>query len=203
MLLIAKQSVVAIDFHSISPPMATFNYLDTSIPKNVFDLLWKKFIQVWNNIQVSKWWQNTHFEVNYAFKLQNGLKTPKKYHKIEKEKILTLLTEKSSLPTTFCKTSPFVFCWRFVTTLRWINDFRFVFLVRYPFKFYIMLMWSERERDRKSSGSFPVLWDALVCHSEGYEQIDREAERARVWETADSHWVNESSGGAAENPRCG
>ncbi len=76
MLLVAKQSVAAIDFHSISPPMDTFNYLVTSIPKNIFDLLWKKFIQVWNNIRVSKWWQNTHFEVNYAFKLQNGLKTP-------------------------------------------------------------------------------------------------------------------------------
>ncbi len=28
----------------------------------------KKFIQVWNYLRVSKWWQNFHFWVNYPFK---------------------------------------------------------------------------------------------------------------------------------------
>ncbi len=28
----------------------------------------KKFIQVWNFLRVSKWWQNFHFWVNYPFK---------------------------------------------------------------------------------------------------------------------------------------
>ncbi len=30
----------------------------------------KTFIQVWNYLRVSKWWQNFHFWVNYPFKRQ-------------------------------------------------------------------------------------------------------------------------------------
>ncbi len=30
----------------------------------------KKFIQVWNYLRVSKWWQNFHFWVNYPFKFK-------------------------------------------------------------------------------------------------------------------------------------
>ncbi len=38
----------------------------------------KKFIQVWNYLRVSKWWQNFHFWVNYPFnilKWQNVLQS--------------------------------------------------------------------------------------------------------------------------------
>ncbi len=31
----------------------------------------KTFIQVWNYLRVSKWWQNFHFWVNYPFKSKN------------------------------------------------------------------------------------------------------------------------------------
>ncbi len=31
----------------------------------------KKIIQVWNNLRVSKWWQNFHFWVNYLFKMNS------------------------------------------------------------------------------------------------------------------------------------
>ncbi len=32
----------------------------------------KKFIQVWNYLRVSKWWQNFHFWVNYPFKVKTS-----------------------------------------------------------------------------------------------------------------------------------
>ncbi len=40
----------------------------------------KKFIQVWNYLRVSKWWQNFNFWVNYPFKESDGLgeETPPK-----------------------------------------------------------------------------------------------------------------------------
>jgi len=34
-------------------------------------LFCKKFIQVWNNLRVSKWWQNFHFWVNFPFNIYN------------------------------------------------------------------------------------------------------------------------------------
>jgi len=37
--------------------------LGTNFLQNIF----LKFIQVWNNLRVSKWWQNFHFWVNYPF----------------------------------------------------------------------------------------------------------------------------------------
>ncbi len=35
----------------------------------------KAFIQVWNYLRVSKWWQNFHFWVNYPFKSTEGQRT--------------------------------------------------------------------------------------------------------------------------------
>ncbi len=38
----------------------------------------KKFIQVWNYLRVSKWWQNFHFWVNYPFNVTSFWNNKKK-----------------------------------------------------------------------------------------------------------------------------
>ncbi len=66
-----------IDFHSIfffsyygSQWCPKTAWLQTFFQISSFVFGWtKKFIQVWNYLRVSKWWQNFHFWVNYPFKL--------------------------------------------------------------------------------------------------------------------------------------
>ncbi len=64
-----------IDFHSIffshygSQWCPKTAWLQTFF--NIYSFVFgrtKKFIQVWNYLRVSKWWQNFHFWVNYPFK---------------------------------------------------------------------------------------------------------------------------------------
>ncbi len=65
-----------IDFHSIfffptmevngAPKQPGYTFF--RISSFVFSRT-KKFLQVWNKLRVSKWWQNFYFWVNYPFKL--------------------------------------------------------------------------------------------------------------------------------------
>jgi len=73
---VTKQLIDPIDFNSIFfllwKSMGSINRLITNILQNIFLCLQqkKKIIQVWNNLRVSKWWPNFHFEVNYSFKMR-------------------------------------------------------------------------------------------------------------------------------------
>ncbi len=74
-----------IDFHSIffsyygSQWCPKTSWLQTffKISSFVFSRT-KKFIQVWNYLRVSKWWQNFHFWVNYPFNIST--KTVQQQH---------------------------------------------------------------------------------------------------------------------------
>ncbi len=75
-MLVTKQLTVATDFHStfycsiLWKAMATVNSLVTNILQNIFFCAQqKKLLWVWSNLSVRKWWQNSHFWVNYSFKL--------------------------------------------------------------------------------------------------------------------------------------
>ncbi len=68
-----------IDFHSIffsyygsqwCPKTAWLQQTFFKISSFVFGRT-KKFIQLWNYLRVSKWWENLHFWVNYPFKSVN------------------------------------------------------------------------------------------------------------------------------------
>ncbi len=71
-MLEIKQTVVSIDFHSIYVPtievIGDQQLFGSSKYYFVFSIR-NKFIQVWNNMRVSKWWQHFHVWVNYSFKL--------------------------------------------------------------------------------------------------------------------------------------
>ncbi len=70
-----EQFCGTIDFHSFfsyygsqwCPKTAWLQKSFFKISSSVFCRT-KKFIQVWNYLRVSKWWQNFHFWVNYPFK---------------------------------------------------------------------------------------------------------------------------------------
>ncbi len=74
-MLVTKQLLVAIDFHSIFFPYYGSQWLPSIVrlptffktSSFVFNST-NKFIQVWNNLMVSKLWQNFHFWLNYPFK---------------------------------------------------------------------------------------------------------------------------------------
>ncbi len=73
-MLVIKQSMVLIDFYSIS-----FSTMEVSGGQQLFGSLKffrishfvfnirNKLLQVWNDTRVSKWWQNFNFWVNYTF----------------------------------------------------------------------------------------------------------------------------------------
>ncbi len=73
-MMVIKQLMVPNDFHSISFPIMEVNgdkqLFGSSklfkISYFVFNIR-KKLIKVWNDMRVSKWWQNFHFWVNYPF----------------------------------------------------------------------------------------------------------------------------------------
>ncbi len=74
------------------------NSLVTNFLQNIFLCVQqtKKFIQVWNYLRVSKWWQHFHFWVNYPFKIhkQSWGKHLKMFKGLvhTKMKILSLIT---------------------------------------------------------------------------------------------------------------
>ncbi len=73
-MLVIKQLMVPIDFHSIYFATMEVNgdqqLFGSSkvfkISSFVFNIR-KKLIQIWNNMSVSKWRQNVHFWVTYSF----------------------------------------------------------------------------------------------------------------------------------------
>ncbi len=74
-MLIIKQLMVPIDFHSISfstmevnGDQQLFGSIKIFIISSFVFNIRKKLIQVWNDMRVSKWWQHFHFWVNYSFK---------------------------------------------------------------------------------------------------------------------------------------
>jgi len=72
-MLVTKPLTGAIDFHSIFFFLLWKSMAPVSVWLPTFFTISlcsaeEKFIQVWNNLRVSKWWQNFHFKVNYPFK---------------------------------------------------------------------------------------------------------------------------------------
>ena len=72
---VTKQLMDLIDFHSRKKMYYGSQWLQLTVWLLTFFKISiflcsrrKKFIQFWNNLRVSKWWQNFHFEVNYFFK---------------------------------------------------------------------------------------------------------------------------------------
>ncbi len=58
-----------VDFHKESQWLPATVLLPTFFKISSFVFFRrKKLIQVWNNLKVTKWWQNFHFWVNYPFK---------------------------------------------------------------------------------------------------------------------------------------
>ncbi len=74
--MLAMKQLFPIHFHSIYFPTMEVNgdqqLFGSSklfkISSFVFNIK-KRLIQVWNDMRVSKWWQNFHFWVNYSFKV--------------------------------------------------------------------------------------------------------------------------------------
>ncbi len=110
---VGNQTVsVPIDFHSIFPYCSVNNIL-----QNIFCVQQKKLIQVWNNLKVSKWWQNFHFWMNFPFKLGKENCTTEKYSLISTrvpsatEAKLTCISSPCTqhlccIPPSICDTSP-------------------------------------------------------------------------------------------------
>jgi len=66
-----KQLFGTIDFHSRKKNTMEVNGAKVPIVFKISSFVFskrKKLIQVWNNLRVSKWWQNFHFWVEYPFK---------------------------------------------------------------------------------------------------------------------------------------
>ncbi len=65
LMLVIKQLIVAMVFHST---MATKSITSVNCSGNKISLAFNiKKKQFWNNMRMSKWWQNLHFWVNFPF----------------------------------------------------------------------------------------------------------------------------------------
>jgi len=81
------------------------------VPQNCSVTHIPKFIQVWNNLRVSKWWQNFHFWVNYPFKLFSI--TWKSHEGVLKQVVNKLMFTRQWY---ILKTERFFFLFRFLRT---------------------------------------------------------------------------------------
>ncbi len=71
-MLVTIQLTVAIDFYSMENVLEVNGYRNLfcqcTLKYIIFVILKKKFIQVWNNLRGSKWWQDFPSWVNDLFK---------------------------------------------------------------------------------------------------------------------------------------
>ncbi len=68
-MLVTKQLTVAIDFYSMEKYAMEVNgyrhlFCQHTLKYILFVSMKKKLIRVWNNLRVSKWWQDFHSWVN-------------------------------------------------------------------------------------------------------------------------------------------